>query len=384
MKIAYINSIYPFGSTGGIVRGLADFCANDEVKVFYGRGEEGEGKILSSFSLLLGGAFTRLFGREGLRRKRATKKLVKKLEEFNPDVIHIHNLHGYYINYEIFFSYLKRANKKVVWTLHDEWAFTGHCSYFDGELCKEYSKNCKGCKNKRAYPKSYFDNCEKNYLRKKKAFLGVKDLTIVTPSVWLKGEVEKSFLSCYKTEVIPNGVDISVFKKRDSNFREKYGLENKKIILGVAYVWTERKGLHIFNELACDLPENYAIVLVGKAEKLNERIIRIPKTENKEELAEIYSACDIFVNPTLFENYPTVNVEALSCLMPVITFSSGGSGEVITPFNGKVVARDNYEKLKQAVLESDFSDKAAMEKERENYNEKHAYSKYYELYLGRK
>lgn len=383
MKIAYINSVYSFGSTGRIVKGLKEFALKkgDEVKVFYGRGEEGEGKFLSKFSLLCGGFFTRLFGKEGLRQKRATKKLIKKLEEFNPDVIHIHNLHGYYINYEILFSYIKRANKKVVFSLHDEWAFTGHCANF--EECINYENNCKNCKNKREYPKSFFDNTEKNYLKKKKVFSDVKELTVVTPSVWLKGEVEKSFLACYKTEVIPNGVDLSVFKKTDSDFREKYGLENKKIILGVAYKWTERKGAEFFNKLACDLPDSYAIVLVGKAEKLNERIIHIEKTENKEELAEIYSACDLFVNPSLFENYPTVNVEALSCLAPVITFSSGGSGEVITPFNGKVVARGDYESLKQALLEESFFDKEAMEKKRGKYDEQNAYLKYYELYLGK-
>lgn len=383
MKIAYINSVYPFGSTGRIVKGLKEFALKkgDEVKVFYGRGEKGEGKILSEFSLLCGGFFTRLFGKEGLRQKRTTKKLLKKLEEFNPDVIHIHNLHGYYINYEILFSYIKRENKKVVFSLHDEWAFTGHCAYF--KECKNYENNCKNCKNKRDYPKSFFDNAEKNYLRKKQAFSGVKDLTIVTPSVWLKGEAEKSFLARYKTEVIPNGVDLSVFKKNNSDFRKKYGLENKKIILGVAYKWTERKGLEYFNKLACDLPDSYAIVLVGKAGKLNERIIRIEKTENKGELAEIYSACDLFVNPTLFENYPTVNVEALSCLTPVITFSSGGSGEVITPFNGKIIDRGNYESLKQALLEESFFDKEAMERERGKYDEQNAYLKYYELYLGK-
>lgn len=383
MKIAYINSVYPYGSTGRIVKGLADFATKkgDEVKVFYGRGEKGEGKILSKFSLLYGGFLTRLFGSEGLRQKRATKKLVKKLKKFNPDVIHIHNLHGYYINYEILFSYIKKENKKVIFSLHDEWAFTGHCAYFDE--CKNYDNNCKNCKNKSGYPKSLFDNTEKNYLRKKQAF-SYKNATFVTPSVWLKGEAEKSFLKDNETVVIPNGVDLSVFKKTDSDFREKYGLTGKTLLLGVAYKWTERKGLKYFNSLACDLPENYRIVLVGEAKGVNGKIIRINKTESKEELAEIYSACDLFVNPTLFENYPTVNVEALACLLPVVTFSSGGSGEVINENNGVAVQKGDYLALKQAILEKGSAfNKTEMIKEREGFNEISSYKKYYELYLGK-
>lgn len=381
MKVAFINSVYPYGSTGRIVKNLANFVEQKggQAKIFYGRGEKGEGLLQSKISLYLNALKSRIFGKEGLRCKKNTQKLIKDLKDFNPDVIHLHNLHGYYLNYEILFDFLKEFDKKVIWTLHDEWAFTGHCAYYD-ERCK-YVDGCENCHKKSEYPKSIFDDTENNLLRKQKAFCGVKNLTIVTPSVWLKSISESTFLSEYPILTINNGVDEKIFTYTQSDFRKKYLLEDKKIILGVSYIWTERKGLEVFNKLSEELPLDYKIVLVGEAKKTNDKILYISKTENANELAKIYSAVDVFVNPTLFENYPTVNLEALSCSLPVITFSTGGSGEMINSFNGCVVKKGDYNGLKQSILNLTGSfDREKIGQDAKRFSSKIFCEKYYELY----
>ena len=385
MKVAFINSVYPYGSTGRIVKNLANFVERKggQAKIFYGRGEKSEGLLQSNFSLYINAIKSRIFGKEGLRCGKNTQKLINGLKDFNPDVIHLHNLHGYYLNYEILFDFLKNFGKKVIWTLHDEWAFTGHCAYYD-ENCGHVN-GCENCNKKSEYPKSIFDNSKSNFLRKKQAFCGVKNLTIVTPSAWLKNISETTFLSEYPILTINNGVDEEIFTFTQSDFRKKYLLEDKKIILGVSYFWTERKGIEIFNKLSEDLPLDYKIVLVGQTKKLNDKILYISKTDNAKELAKIYSASDIFVNPTLFENYPTVNLEALSCSLPVITFSTGGSGEMINSFNGYVVSKGDYNALKKAILDLTGSfDREKIKQDANKFSNKIFCEKYYELYNKQK
>ncbi len=385
MKVAFINSVYPYGSTGRIVKNLANFVERKggQAKIFYGRGEKSEGLLQSNFSLYINAFKSRIFGKEGLRCGKNTQKLINGLKDFNPDVIHLHNLHGYYLNYEILFDFLRKFGKKVIWTLHDEWAFTGHCAYYD-ENC-DHVNGCENCNKKSEYPKSIFDNSKSNFLRKKQAFCGIKNLTIVTPSVWLKNIADTTFLSEYPILTINNGVDEEIFTFTQSDFRKKYLLEDKKIILGVSYFWTERKGIEIFNKLSEDLPLNYKIVLVGQTKKLNDKILYISKTDNAKELAKIYSASDIFVNPTFFENYPTVNLEALSCSLPVITFSTGGSGEMINSFNGHVVSKGDYNALKKAILDLTGSfDREKIKQDANRFSNKIFCEKYYRLYNEQK
>ncbi|HBJ98497.1 MAG TPA: glycosyl transferase, partial [Clostridiales bacterium] len=231
-----------------------------------------------------------------------------------------------------------------------------------------------------------FDSVEKNYLRKLKAFSLCENLQIVTPSKWLYGIIKNSFLSDKKVCVINNGINIETFNCYESDFRQKYDLLEKKLILGVSYWWVKDKGVDFFNKLACDLPDEYKIVLVGqKRVDLNEKILLIPKTENQNELAKIYSACDIFVNPSLFENYPTVNLEALSCGLPVITFSTGGSGEMINSFNGHVVSKGDYNALKKAILDLTGSfDREKIKQDANRFSNKIFCEKYYRLYNEQK
>jgi glycosyltransferase involved in cell wall biosynthesis len=352
MRVLQINTVCGRGSTGRIVLDIHKTLLQMgyESYVAYGRPPAidclGAIKIGSKFDLYSHVLLTRFFDLHGFGSKRATKIFLKKIDEMDPDIIHLHNIHGYYMNIELLFDYLKQKNIPVVWTLHDCWAFTGHCTYFDYIGCERWKTGCHKCPQKKRYPASYFlDNSRKNYETKKRLFTGLKKMVIVTPSRWLANLVKESFLKEYPVEVIPNGIDTNVFKPTPSDFRKKYGLEGKFIILGVANVWEERKGLNYFLELSRMLRDDEVIVLVGLNKKqiktLPNSIVGIPKTNSPVELAKIYSAADIFVNPTLEENYPTVNLEAQACGSYVITFDSGGCRETILQeyVTGEVVER---------------------------------------------
>ncbi|MFA6808548.1 MAG: glycosyltransferase [Eubacteriales bacterium] len=362
MKVLQINSVCGYGSTGRIATDIYKILEEQghECVIAYGRGTAPEGinsiKIGTSFDNYIHVAKTRLFDKHGFASTKATKKFIKKVKEYNPDVIHLHNIHGYYINIELLFNYLKETNKPVVWTLHDCWAFTGHCAYFDYVGCDKWKDGCNNCPQKSRYPSSLLmANSKSNYERKKELFTGIKNMTIVTPSKWLASLVKESFLKKYDVKVINNGIDLNVFSPKNKNiFRKKYNLEDEFIILGVASVWGEKKGFKYFLELSKLIDSNSKIVLVGLNDKqlkhstLN--IIGIKRTNNIEELAEIYSTADVYVNPTLEDNFPTTNLEALACGVPVITFDTGGSIESVDDTCGIIVEKANINKLAEAII----------------------------------
>lgn len=355
MKVLQINSVCGVGSTGRITTDIHAILKEQghESYIAYGR----DTPINCDKSIRIGNkldnyahvAKTRLFDKHGFGSKKATKEFVDKIKELNPDVIHLHNIHGYYINVELLFDYLKSADKPVVWTLHDCWAFTGHCAYFDFVNCNKWDTGCHNCPQYKIYPASWIDNSKNSFSKKKDIFSGVKNLTIVTPSKWLAELVGKSFLNKYPVKVINNGIDLKIFKPIDSKFKEKYNISAKFMILGVASVWEKRKGLEYFFNLSLKLKQDEVIVLVGLSEEqkrnLPNNIIGITKTNNITELVEIYSSADVFVNPTLEDNFPTTNLEALACGLPVITFITGGSVESIDNNCGFVVERGNLEEL---------------------------------------
>ncbi len=358
MKVLMINSVCGVGSTGRICTDIADMLLSQghECKIAYGRGEVPEKyrdisvRIGSTFKVYCNVLKSRLFDNEGFNAVGATKKLVRWIKEYDPDVIHLHNIHGYYLNVKILFDYLKTSGKKIIWTLHDCWAFTGHCTHFQVPHCDKWRTECEKCIRVKDYPKALISHAKRNYKRKKQTFCGVPNLTIVTPSKWLAGVVEQSFLSEYQTVVINNGIDLSVFKPTESDFRERFGLTDKKIILGVASVWEKRKGFNDFLELAKLIDDSYRIVLVGVNDKqlkmLPSSVIGIKRTNNVKELAEIYTAADVLFNPTYEDNYPTVNLEAQACGTPVITYPTGGSVESV-PSENVVKSKDIFlEKIK--------------------------------------
>ena len=335
---------------------------------------------------------SRLWDNHGFASTKATKLFVKGLERINPDIIHLHNLHGYYLNVEVLFDYLKKVQKPIVWTLHDCWPMTGHCSYFDFVRCDRWKTGCYACPNLKGYPVSLFlDRSKQNFEKKKKIFTEVSNITFVTPSHWLKSVVQESFFENYPVKVIHNGVDLDVFKPiRSEEVRSKYDIQyDTKIVLGVASIWDRRKGLNDFVQLKERMGEDVQIILVGLNEKqlsnLPKGILGIRRTENVEELAALYAMADVFVNPTWVDNFPTTNIEALACGTPVVTYQTGGSPEAITDVTGKVVERGDVEALREAILEilvreRDVYRIECRERAEKFFNKEDRYRDYVELY----
>lgn len=345
MKYLFVNSVCGIRSTGRIVTDLAEarIAEGHACKIAYGRETVPEKyqslsyRIGTDARVNINGLKARLFDNEGLNARYETEKFIEFANNYNPDVLWLHNLHGYYINIEILFNWIKsRPQMHVKWTLHDCWAFTGHCSYFSVVKCDKWKTGCSYCPQKSCYPASILkDNSEKNYIRKKAAFTGVKNMTLITPSRWLAELVKQSFLGEYPVEVHYNTIDLNVFKPTPTDFREKFGLTDKKIILGVASAWGDRKGLPDFIRLSEMIDDRYAIVLVGvnkkQAKSLPRSITAILRTNNTRALAEIYTAADVFMNLTYEDNYPTVNLESQACGTPCLTYRTGGSVESVMP-----------------------------------------------------
>ena len=375
MKILSINSV-PYGSTCSVMIGISDTAKQNGHEVFVATGYSTHpmefhiphipiGNIGDkAFHMLL----ARLSGRNGCYSHLYTWFFLRKVSRLSPSTIHLHNLHGWYINLPMLFRYIKKHNMRVVWTLHDCWAMTGQCPHFVMIKCDKWKTGCHHCPQYRQYPQSYVDRAKTMWKFKKKWFTGVRNMTIVTPSHWLAELVKESFLKEYPVRVIHNGIDLSVFRPTESDFREKYHCENKHLVLGVAFDWGQRKGLDVFIELARRLGSDYKIVLVGTDEKveqvLPDNIISIRRTQNQKELAEIYSASDVFVNPTREDTFPTVNLEALACGTPVVTFRTGGSPECIDENCGCVVETNNVDILEQEIRricnEKPFSEAACI------------------------
>lgn len=393
MKVLQINSVCGVGSTGRIATDLYKVLEEQghECKIAYGRGTAPEGIDSIKIGFNLDNYFhvfkTRVFDKHGFGSANATKKFIEEVKEYNPDIIHLHNIHGYYINIEILFNYLKKANKPVVWTLHDCWAFTGHCSHFDYIGCDKWKNGCNNCEQKEQYPSSKLrDNSEWNYEKKKELFTSIKNMTIITPSKWLANLVKESFLGKYPVEVINNGIDLDVFKPTESDFRERYDLNDKFIILGVTSVWGERKGLKYFIELSKKLNDKYKIVIVGVNEKqkksIPKDIISISRTNDVKELAEIYTSADVFVNPTLEDNFPTTNLESLACGTPVITFNTGGSIECINENTGSIVEKDDINGLVKAIKNLKIDQLECISKAKTFFNKNKKFEEYISLYGG--
>jgi glycosyltransferase involved in cell wall biosynthesis len=384
MRILQINSVCGYGSTGRIVVDIHNELIKQghESYIAYGRGEAAG--VDKEFLIKIGTKLdiyshvfqSRVFDNHGLASYISTKKFLKKVNELQPDIIHLHNIHGYYLNYKMIFDFFKKWNKKIIWTLHDSWSYTGHCAYYDYINCRKWEMECKKCPNLKSYPTSFgLDNSKRNFKLKKESFLGLNDLIIVTPSKWLACEVKKSFLKNYPIKVINNGIDTNIFKPAKSDFREKNDLINTFLILGVASVWEKRKGIEYFFELSKLLRDNEKIVLVGisKTQKkvLPKNIIGIERTNNINELAEIYSEADLFFNPTLEDNYPTTNLESLACGTPVVTFKTGGSSEPIkNGKNGLVIPKGSLEEL--MIL---LRNKKRLEFEKEELSKRKEYGK---------
>lgn len=399
MKIAHINMTHS-GSTGRIMLQIAETVrkAGHEARTYapiaFSRlrkqtplsapGHYTWGTTAQSAVHYYAGSF---WGLNGLLSYRGTRALLRELDHFQPDVLHLHNLHNFCINLPMLFNYIKKNNIKVVWTLHDCWSFTGHCPHFLFTGCDKWKQGCHHCPSHRRYPKSYVDDSKRMYRAKKTWFTGIQNLTLVTPSQWLADLTRESFLREYPVNVIHNGIDLSVFKPSDGDFKTQHNCIDKKIVLGVAFGWSDRKGLDVFKSLSERLNDTYRIVLVGTDERIDAQlppsIISIHRTESQHELAEIYTAADILVNPTREDTFPTVNLESLACGTPVITFRTGGSPEILDESCGAVVDVDDIDALDREIrrvcMEKPYKKEACMQRALQfNMNDK--FKMYVELY----
>ncbi len=362
MKVVQINT-FSNKSTGTIMLDIHEALKKNNIEsyVVWGRGrkarDEGEIYLNDKFGIYCHGLYTRFTDKTGFASKKSTQKLIERLEKIKPDIIHLHNIHGYYINIEILFNYIRKNNIKTIWTLHDCWAFTGHCSHFELVGCEKWKECCDNCEQKEKYPKSFVDNSKWNYQRKKELFDGL-NITIVTPSKWLADLVKQSYLKQYEVKVVNNGIDTDIFKPRKSDFKKKFNIENKKVILGVASDWTKEKGLYDFYDLSEKIDDDVKIVLVGlnskQMKEIPENIIGIERTENAQQLAEIYTAADIYFNPTYADNFPTTNLEALACETPVFTYNTGGSIECLDGNNGAITNLKDFSENYRKYLEQKF------------------------------
>lgn len=387
-----INVSVNAGSTGRIAEQIGQLAiANGwESYIAYGRSKNKSLskiiKIGNVVDILYHVFITRLFDKHGLGSRIATKRLIKQIKEIQPDIIHLHNIHGYYLNYKILFEYLATSGIPVVWTLHDCWAFTGHCSYFDKTDCYKWREVCKNCPCVSSYPASIIvDRSHKNYLQKLKLFTSISDALYLVPvSDWLLGFIRESFLKKSKSRVIHNGVDLQKFNIQSTSSKNKY------TIIGVAMPWSKRKGLSDFYALREKLDtEKYDIVLVGLTESqiqdLPQGIIGKTRTDSVEELAYLYGSADVFVNPTYADNFPTTNLEALACGTPVITYRTGGSPEAVTPQIGVVVEQGDVEGLVNAIYDMEQRNRNELRAACRAYAEKHfdtnnCFQKYIDLY----
>lgn len=390
MKIVQINTTCGIGSTGKICVGISEVLNERGIENYILYSSKSNGYKLgircsNDKYIKLEALKSRIFGNYGFNSKKATKKMISELERIKPDIVHLHNIHGHDCNLEMLFSYFKEQKTKLVWTFHDCWTFTGYCTYFDAVNCDKWKHKCYNCPQKKTFS-WFFDKSGDLFEKKAKLFQGL-DLTIITPSYWLANLVKQSILEKNEVKVINNGIDLTVFKPVESDFRRKHGLDEKKIILGVAFDWGSRKGLDTFIELSKRLDNLYQIVLVGTNDGIDkylpENIISIHRTNNQKELAEIYTAADLFVNPTREENYPTVNMEAIACGTPVLTFKTGGSPEMLDSTCGSVVECDDVDALEREIIrictEKPYTVEACMEKARQ-FDKNKRFREYVELY----
>lgn len=401
-KLLQINPVLRTNtSTGRIVQEIGELAIKEgwDSYVAYSGGRDGlkpcKSKLIpigGKVDVAFHGLWTRLTDRHGLASWSTTRRFIDEIKALKPDIIHIHNIHGYFLNYKILFDFLARNDIPVVWTVHDCWLYTGHCYHYAAAGCYKWQSLCEDCPQKFEFPASYLvDRSRQNFLDKKEAFTSVPNMTIVTVSEWMKNEMSNSFLKDCQFQVIHNGIDLNVFSVQDNEqgVRQRYGLGDKRIILGLASIWSKEKGWDDFIEMSKMLNDNELIVLVGVSEKQQEQlpsnIVGIRRTENVQQLAELYSAADVFVNPTWQDNYPTVNLEAIACGTPVVTYRTGGSVEAITDSTGMIVEQGDVAGLLSAAREimqrgTQFFKDSCRKFALENFDKEERYNDYLKLY----
>ena len=405
-RLLQINPVLrPDTSTGRIMQEIGELAQESgwESYVAYSRGRDGlklpcrlvKVPVGSRLSVVWHGMLTRLFDMHGEGSRLATKRFIREIGRIDPDVIHIHNVHGYFLNYRMFLDWLSRCGKPVVWTVHDCWMYTGHCYYYTAAGCNRWETLCHDCPQRREFPRSLiFDRSAQSYRKKAEAITSIPRelLTVVPVSAWLRDEMSRSFMKDFRFKVIHNGIDLSVFKPSDdAAVRREYALGKRYVILGVASIWSREKGLDDFAVLSGMIDGGSEVIVLvgvndGQKAALPEGIVCIRRTSDVHQLAALYSCASAFVNPTWQDNYPTVNLEAIACGTPVVTYRTGGSPEsVVEGETGTVVARGDVQGLLDAVRAFESADREALRRScREyaeaNFDKQERYREYLKLY----
>ncbi len=392
MRILQINSVYGIKSTGRIAYDLVKIQQENGIEPFVAcsstdiKGDNilsmSKGRLWEKINILK----TRILGKHGFYNKSDTRRLLRFMDKVKPDIVHLHNIHGHYVNIKMLFKYISKHNIPVVWTLHDCWAFTGHCPHFEYVGCEKWKTGCHHCAQKKGYPCSwFFDRSKGGYKAKKKLFTSVSKMHIVTPSNWLAGLVKESFLGKYPVTVINNGFDVDAFKPTPSTLREDLGLSDKFIILGIVSNFNSTKGGQYFLELSKMLKEDEHILLVSveeKIENLPQNITTVGRIESAAELSKYYSVADVFVNPTLQDSFSMINVEAMACTTPVVTFRTGGCLETLTDKCGVFADKGSAESLYEGICyvrNNPFSKEACRERGME-FSRENKFKKYIDVY----
>ena len=383
-----------YGSTGRIAEEIGKSIISNgwESYIAYGRGNcISESKLLpinSNLDLKLHALGSRLFDKEGLFSKKATNIFISKIKNFKPDIIHLHNLHGHYLNFKVLFEFIKDSNIPIVWTLHDCWPFTGHCPHYSFIGCDKWKSRCNHCPQLGMYPNSWFvDRSSNNFMDKFNSFRGVSNLHIIAVSKWLKNEISQSFLKDYPCDVIYNGLDLSIFKAVTAQSVKSDSYHYK--VLGVANDWSERKGLNDFIRLRELLPSTFEIILVGLSEKqiknLPSGILGFPRTPDIQTLIEFYSSADVYVNTSVEETLGMTSIEAQACGTPAIVYDSTACPETVTDGTGGVVKSRDLKSLAAKIQSICHKGKQSYSENcikwvNENFNSRDAYDKYIEVY----
>lgn len=326
----------------------------------------------------------------GLSSRLSTEKVIDKIKEIKPDIVQLHCIHGYYLNYRILFEYLNSTRIPVVWTFHDCWSFTGHCSHFVMAGCEKWKTGCFKCPLKGEYPKSFVDHSRRNYELKNELFTANKNLHIVTVSKWLENLVRQSFFSDKDITTIYNGVDTEVFHKVESEeLRKRWNLKNKNVLVAAATSWNKYKGLDDYIQISKKLPNNTSLLLIGltkeQIKSMPAGIIGIEKTNSAEELAGYYSMADVVLNLSYAETFGLTTVEGMACGTPGIVYNTTASPELITPETGIVVEAGSINQVLTAVnilLEKgkDYYTSACLNRAKNVFDKEERFEDYMSLY----
>lgn len=393
-KVLQINVTANWGSTGKIAEQIGTLAEEAGWVSYMAYGRTCNPSRLRTFragsdlEVKVHYLINRFFDSEGLGSRCATRKLIRMIDEIKPDIIHLHNIHGHYLNYPMLVRHINKRGIPVVWTLHDAWIITGHCYLFGGTDCEKWKKECHNCPMAIKYG---LDRSRQNFRRKKHLFTSLKQVELVTVSNWLENVIGESFMKDYPRRTIYNGIDLNVFQPRESDWKQRLGFDHHHIILGVATAWDERKGFQDYMKLSAILPPSYIIVLVGLTDDmiahLPQNVVGMGKTKSQEDLAALYSIADVVTSLSVSESMGMTPVEGMACGTPAIVYDNTAQPELVTPETGMTVTTGDVAAVKEAIIKictkgkSHYSE-ACRERAVTLYNKNKNYFQYVNLYCG--